>query len=205
MSVYTKMLTACALLFSFHSFAEPQWEDSLVINGNFALGGTAAEGWHAGFFDGAQGSVERISGGDEAHPNMLLLKFNADPKGLIQVESKPFRLPTDGPRRFRLVTEHNGGGLVQIRFYAVEKGKGLIWLKQEDGSPVKLEQVLQPGTEWTRTVSEWTLSKERLAQNIYANVIVMFWASKTELKVSSVNLQFEKTATPAPAAATETK
>ena len=202
MALCKTLLVAGALALSLHTFAQAQWEDSLVTNGTFAqAAGTSAEGWHAGFFDGAQGVVERIAGGDEAHPYALLLKFNGTPKGMIQVESKPFRLPNDGPRRFRLVTEHNGGGLIQIRFFSVEKGKGLTWLKREDGSPVKLEQVLKPGSTWTKTVSEWTLSKERLAQNICANVVVMFWASKSELKVSSVAMQFEKKAAAAPAPA----
>lgn len=61
-----------------------------------------------------------------------------------------------------------------------------------DGSPVKLEQNLKPGKDWNKTVSEWTLSKERLAQNLFANVVIMSWASKTELKVSSISLQFNK-------------
>lgn len=200
MTICKTMLMAGALLFTLHGFAETKWEKSLIQNGDFALGNTTAEGWNAGFFDGAKGTVERVSGGDEAHPNALVLKFDANPKGLIQVESRPFKLPTDGPRRFRLVTDHNGGGLVQIRFYSVEPGKGFTWIKREDGSPVKLEQVLKPGQEWTQSVSEWTLSKERLAQNLYANVIVMFWASKAELKVSSIQLQFEENAAPAPEA-----
>lgn len=204
MNMYRKLLLLGTLAFSLQAMAEVQWENSLVENGTFAQGGTKAEGWSTGFFDGAKGSVERISGGDAAHPNALLVKFTAPAKGLIQVESKPFRLPVNGPRRIRLATEHNGGGLIQIRFFSVEKGKGLVWLKREDGSPVKLEQVLKPGTGWTKTVSEWTLSKERLAQNLFANVVIMSWASKTELKVSSISLQFNKvpTAPAAPAAKT---
>ena len=154
------------LAFALQGAAAAEWEPSLIENGSFADGtAAAAAGWSAGFFDGAQGSVTRVSGGDKERPNMMELKFNQPAKGMIQLQSKPFRLPTDGPRRFRLVTQHNGAGLIQIRFYAVEKGKGLVWLKRQDGSPVQLEQPLKPGSDWQKTVSEWTLSKERLAQN----------------------------------------
>ena len=197
MNLCRKLFLAGALTFAVQASAQVSWENSLVENGNFAQGGTTAAGWNAGFYDGAKGSVQRITGGDAAHPNALVLKFTAPAKGLIQVESKPFRLPTNGPRRIRLVTEHLGGGLIQIRFFAVEKGKGFTWIKREDGSPVKLEQVLKPGKDWNKTVSEWTLSKERLAQNLFANVVIMSWASKTELKVSSVALQFNQLSAPA--------
>lgn len=192
MRICKRMFLVGALAFAVQAAAQVSWENSLVENGNFAQGGATAAGWNTGFFDGAKGSVQRISTGDAAHPNALVLKFTAPAKGLIQVESKPFRLPVNGPRRIRLVTEHNGGGLIQIRFFSVEKGKGLVWLKRADGSPVKLEQVLKPGKDWNKTVSEWTLSKERLAQNLFANVVIMSWASKTELKVSSISLQFNK-------------
>lgn len=199
--LHTLMMTA-VLSFAFQGAVAEEWEPSLIENGNFANGSaTAADGWSAGFFDGAQGTVARISGDDKERPNLMELKFNQPAKGMIQLQSKPFRLPNDGPRRFRLVTRHNGAGLVQIRFYAVEKGKGLTWLKREDGSPVQLEQSLKPGSGWQETVSAWTLSKERLAQNIFANVTIMFWAGKSDLKVSSIELQFEKK--PAPAAPAE--
>ena len=152
------MFLVGALAFAVQAAAQVSWENSLVENGNFAQGGATAAGWNTGFFDGAKGSVQRISTGDAAHPNALVLKFTAPAKGLIQVESKPFRLPVNGPRRIRLVTEHNGGGLI----------------------------------DWNKMVSEWTLSKERLAQNLFANVVIMSWASKTELKVASISLQFNK-------------
>lgn len=194
-----KLMMTGVLAFALQGAAAAEWEPSLIENGSFADGtAAAAAGWSAGFFDGAQGSVTRVSGGDKERPNMMELKFNQPAKGMIQLQSNPFRLPTDGPRRFRLVTQHNGAGLIQIRFYAVEKGKGLVWLKRQDGSPVQLEQPLKPGSDWQKTVSEWTLSKERLAQNIFANVTIMFWAGKSDLKVSSIELQFEKK--PAPAA-----
>ena len=201
MNLCKRMFLAGALAFTVQAAAQVSWENSLIENGNFAQGGATAAGWNAGFFDGAKGSVQRISSGDAARPNALVLKVTAPAKGLIQVESKPFRLPANGPRRIRLVTEHNGGGLIQIRFFSVEKGKGLVWLKRADGTPVKLEQVLKPGKEWEKSVSEWTLSKERLAQNLFANVVIMSWASKTELKISSISLQFNKVpATQVPAA-----
>lgn len=197
-----KLMMTGILAFALPGFAATEWEPTLIENGNFANGtAAAADGWSAGFFDGAQGTVTRISGDDKERPNQMELKFNQPAKGMIQLQSKPFRLPTDGPRRFRLVTQHRGAGLVQIRFYAVEQGKGLTWLKRADGSPVQLEQSLKPGSDWQKTVSEWTLSKERLAQNIFANVTIMFWASKSDLKVSSIELQFEKPAAPAPAPA----